>query len=77
MPAARKLRLAPRPDPLEVFRLRAWARAYLCWVGELDFYDAIDALQVAAETQGLIQRYGQDRIQAAIAAGFREGMPRC
>jgi hypothetical protein len=38
-----------RPDPLEVFELRAWARARLYAEGMLDLNDAIDGLQAVAE----------------------------
>jgi hypothetical protein len=58
------------PDPLEVFRLRAWARATLYQAGELDLLDAVDVLQADAESGGLVAALGQDWIQSILAAAF-------
>jgi len=74
--AALKHGRAARPSPLAIFELRCWAAAYLVWTGYRDFHTAIDELQADAEAQGLIAKYGQDKIQQVIAAGFAEGMPR-
>lgn len=57
-------------DPLKCFAARANVRAYLWSIGELDLIEAVDALQAAAVRDGLIQRVGQDEIQAMIADAF-------
>ena len=59
-----------RVDPLDCFRLRAWARAYLWEVGEYDLHEAMDPLQETAERDGLIEQIGQDAVQAIMAAAF-------
>jgi hypothetical protein len=41
-------------DPIEVFRQRADARAYLFAVGEYELLDAVDVLQASAEADGLV-----------------------
>ena len=58
------------PDPLDVFRERAEAKAYLVEIGDLAFLDAVDALQADAEFDGLVGQYGQDAIQKIMAAAF-------
>jgi hypothetical protein len=52
------------------FRERCWAKAYLFAVGEYEFQPAVDELQHFADRLGLIAQYGQDRVQAEIAAHF-------
>jgi hypothetical protein len=65
--------LANRPaDRLEVFRERCLARALLVREGLMDFHDAVDNLQNAAVAYGLVDRFGQDKIQAIIAEAFDE-----
>ena len=59
-----------RPDPLAVFRLRAWARGYLLSICELDLHEAIDVLQAEAECDGLVSRIGTDGVQAILATHF-------
>jgi hypothetical protein len=59
-----------RPDPLAVFELRAWARARLVEACLMNFYEAIDGLQEAAEHTGLVDEIGQDAVQAIMAAAF-------
>jgi len=60
-----------RPDRLEVFRARCWARAVLFAAGEIaDVHTAVDTLQAAAESSGLIEALGQDAIQAIISTAF-------
>jgi len=59
-----------KADPLEVFRARAEARAQLVAHGLHSLQDTVDTLQAAAETQGLVARYGQDRIQEIMAESF-------
>ena len=67
-----------RPDPLDVFALRAWARAYLWSIGELTRHEAVDVLQHDAERDGLVDELGQDGVQKILAdafAAFREAAP--
>jgi hypothetical protein len=61
---------SPRPSPLEVFTLRAWARAWPWQAGEFDLHEAVDVLQAAAERDGLIDEFGQDEVQRLIAEAF-------
>jgi len=58
-------------DPLDVFELRAWARAYLWSIGELTRREAVDVLQHDAERDGLVEQIGQDGVQQIIASAFR------
>jgi hypothetical protein len=58
------------PDPLDVFRERCEAQAYLVEAGAIAFLDAIDNLQTDAEWDGLVDRYGQDKIQLIMARAF-------
>jgi hypothetical protein len=58
-------------DPIEAFKARCDARAYLFAVGDLDLHTAVDVLQVDAERGGLVDHLGQDEVQAVIAAVFR------
>ena len=58
-------------NPLEVFTARCEVRAYLWAEGELELHDAVDALQAAAERDGLVARLGQDAVQAIMAKAFR------
>jgi hypothetical protein len=57
-------------DPMRVFRENCKARAILVRNGALTVAEAADDLQQLAETRGLIQTAGQDRVQAVIAACF-------
>jgi hypothetical protein len=59
-------------DPLDVFRERCEARAYLVEIGELAFLDTVDGLQCDAEFDGLVGQYGQEAIQKIMAAAFGE-----
>ena len=68
MTAARKP--AAQPSPLAILELRAWARATLYAAGEIDLPTAVDALQAAAERDGLVERLGQNRVQALMATAF-------
>jgi len=68
-------RAAHNSDPcsvpaLEVFRLRAWARAYLFGVGELEPHEAVDVLQAAAVSTGLVDQIGVDGVQRIMADEF-------
>jgi hypothetical protein len=58
------------PDPLDVLRIRAEARAMLVEHGTLDLQDAVDELQSYALTSGLVARLGQDTIQTVLANAF-------
>lgn len=59
-----------RVDVLDVFLARADARAYLWAVGEYDMPTAVDQLQADAVRDGLVDRLGQDAVQAIIAAAI-------
>jgi hypothetical protein len=67
--AAAKSRLV---DPVDAFRERAEARAYLFSIGEFDLHEAVDALQSYAEVSGLLELIGQDRVQEILAEAFSE-----
>jgi hypothetical protein len=60
-----------RVDPLDCFVERAAARAYLWAIGEYEIAEAVDVLQHDARRDGLIERIGQDAIQAILAAAFQ------
>jgi len=53
-----------------IFIARAEARAILWQCGEFDLHEAVDVLQAAAETGGLVDEIGQDAVQAIIAEAF-------
>jgi hypothetical protein len=57
-------------DPVEVFRARCWARAYLWAAGEFDLHEAVDVLQADAERTDLVDEIGQDAIQKILSAAF-------
>lgn len=59
-----------RPDPLDVLRVRAEARAMLVELGDLELVDAVDGLQDYAMRSGLIARLGQDTVQTIIGNAF-------
>jgi hypothetical protein len=59
-----------RPEPLDVLKVRAEARAYLVAIGDLDLADAVDALQLYAMQSGLVARIGQDLVQTVISGAF-------
>jgi hypothetical protein len=61
---------SPRPSPLDVFELRAWARAKLWQAGEFDLHEAVDKLQADAERTGLVDAIGQDDVQRILAEAF-------
>ena len=58
-------------DLLDVLRERAETRAYLWAAGKFDLEEAVDKLQADAERDGLVERIGQDAVQAILAAAFR------
>jgi len=57
---------------IDVFRLRAWARAYLFAASEFDLHEAVDKLQADAERDGLVAQIGQDKVQQIIAEEFHK-----
>jgi hypothetical protein len=68
---ARKL-VDARPVPaVDVFRLRAEARAILLESFLMDFHEAVDGLQAAAVAYGLIDEIGPDAVQKILADVFR------
>jgi hypothetical protein len=68
--ATRSASATPRPAALDVFRERAWARAYLWRAGEFDLGEAVDVLQAEAVRTGLVDRVGQDAVQQILADAF-------
>jgi hypothetical protein len=58
-------------DPLDVFCERATARGYLWAIGEFDLHEAVDTLQTDAARDGLVERIGQDAVQAILSDAFR------
>ena len=61
---------AARPSALEVFIVRAEARALLWQADEFDLHQAVDELQAAAERDGLVTLLGQDAVQKIISKAF-------
>jgi hypothetical protein len=59
-----------KPEAILVFRERCEARAQLVAHGLHNLQDTVDTLQAAAEEQGLVARYGQDRVQEILAESF-------
>jgi hypothetical protein len=57
---------------IEIFQLRAWARAVLHEAAVFTLHEAVDPLWAAAERTGLIDELGPDFIQRIIARGFHE-----
>jgi hypothetical protein len=57
-------------DPLLAFKARAEARAILWAACEYDLHDAVDPLQAAAVSTGLVDKIGQDAVQAIMARAF-------
>jgi hypothetical protein len=55
---------------LDIFRARAEARAMLHAFGEMTLHEAVDELQAAAETSGLVAEIGQDSVQQIMAEAF-------
>jgi hypothetical protein len=62
-------------DPIEVFTARCEARAILFEAGEFDLQSAVDVLQTAAESTGLVTLLGQDAVQAMMANAFQSTPP--
>ena len=60
-----------RVDLLDAFTERAEARAFLWSIGEFSLSDAVDVLQHDAKRDGLIDRVGQEAVQAILADAFQ------
>jgi hypothetical protein len=58
------------PSPVEIFKLRAWARAYLWASCMLSLHEAVDELQHHAERAGLVDEIGADAVQEILAREF-------
>jgi hypothetical protein len=75
--SARVARSAPTSEqaavtPADTFMAWAEARAILWQACELDLNEAVDVLQAAAETSGLVDEIGQDAVQRILAAAFNQ-----
>jgi len=55
---------------LQTFELRCWARAYLVVHGMMRLQEAVDGLQDAAVSAGLVTAIGQDEVQAIMTTAF-------
>jgi hypothetical protein len=60
-----------RATDIDVFRLRCAAVGAQVAAGLMDFHQAVDGLQTAAEAYGLVSKIGQDAIQHLMADAFR------
>jgi hypothetical protein len=60
-----------RAADVDVFRLRCAAAGAQVAAGLMDFHQAVDGLQTAAEAYGLVSKIGQDAIQHLMADAFR------
>jgi hypothetical protein len=68
--ARRQPQAAVARRPLQAFQLGSWARARLWQAGEVDLHEAVDTLQAAAVRDGIVAKFGQDRVQEIMAAAF-------
>jgi hypothetical protein len=59
-----------KASPIEIFRERCEARAMLVAHGLMTLQDAVDGMQESAAAQGLLKRYGQDKVQEILAESF-------
>ena len=59
-----------RVDTVAAFTARCEARALLWRCCDLDLHEAVDKLQHDAERDGLVERIGQDAVQAILAKAF-------
>lgn len=55
---------------LELFALRSFDFADRVEAGEIQLRDAVDILQDAAVSSGLVDRVGPDAVQAVMAVAF-------
>src|SRR5437660_8551177 len=58
------------PIALDVFIVRAEARAMLWDAGELDLHTAVDELWADAKRDGLVAKLGSDKVQELLANAF-------
>src|SRR5262249_45447928 len=58
--------------PIEVFTTRCQARASFVCLGDMDLIEAVDELQAAAVATGLVEKIGQDAVQAIMAEHFAD-----
>ncbi len=65
---------APSPDvrldALTVFKARCEARAMLWAACEVDWHEAVDVMQTDAVSTGLVDKIGQDGVQAIMSRVF-------
>jgi len=59
-----------KASPIEIFRERAEARAMLVANGLMTLHDAVDGMQEAAVSQGLVATHGQDEVQRILSEAF-------
>jgi len=71
MTTAASIDHAIMPSPLDVLELRAWARAYLWSIGELEPHEAVDVLATHAVRDGIDADTAQ-KILADAFAPYRE-----
>jgi hypothetical protein len=62
--------LSREPYSLAILLDRAQMMAARVRAGQVSFIDAVDMAYSAADMSGLIQHYGDDRIQAVLAQAF-------
>jgi hypothetical protein len=55
---------------LDSFKLRCWARAYLVEHAMMFLQEAVDGLQEAAFSTGLVDLLGQDEVQLTMGKAF-------
>jgi hypothetical protein len=60
---------------IEVFLARCDRRATLCCSCDLDLRTAVDELQEAAVSTGLVAELGQDAVQRMMVEAFAKGPP--
>jgi hypothetical protein len=72
MTAAAAARVVSGPSALDVFIARSEGRALLWQCGELSLHEAVDALQHAAERDGLVALIGQDKCSASWRTRFEK-----
>ncbi len=59
------------PDPLAILSDRCATLADRVRQREISFIDAVDMAYSAADFAGLVESYGDDKIQAVLADAFR------
>lgn len=60
------------PPSLQIFYVRSLEMAERMTGGRMPLHDGVDMLHSAAEWSGLIEKYGNDRIQAIMAKAIIE-----